>query len=259
MLLAGSAMTASGEEFRVYTTVRSLAEAERPIVARSLTLFRGQRSYDWIEDAGELVVDDRSKRQATVLNRQLVAARLDRDQMTHLLRVGREEAESYLATLGPGEQAAATAIGFTLAPTFTTQGPSQGEGNRVIFRGGGWQYTVETFTPPEPGYVAAYLDSADQAAAVNFLIHPQATFPAMRQAVNAELRRLGVLPLAVELRGPGRVPLHLRAEHRYAWTLESFDLSQIARWDDLLSDRSETGRVRWTTLRDFQQQTLAAE
>ena len=252
-LLFAAPETGAAQEFRVYTTVRAIDTAEQPIVGRSLTLFRGGRAYDWLEDTGQVVVSDRVRGSSVVLSRQLDGTRIEADQLAHFLKVGKSEATTYLETVT--DPAARASVGFTLTPRFETE--FQEELQRLVLRGGGWTYTIHTQQPQDRAMVDAYLDYADRAAAVNFLLHPHATYPAMRQAVNEELRRLGRLPVSVTL--DSRVTgVHLRADHQYGWALQSFDLSKIRQWEALAGDR-EGEQVRWTTLRAFQQQTLAAD
>lgn len=246
---------AAAQEFRVYTTVRdvSAGQSAQPIVSRSLTLFRGGRSYDWLDDLGEVIVSDRVRGRSSVISRQLEGTHVERDQIAHYLKVGRTEATTYLT--GVTEPSAREAIGFSLEPSLTAA--FEPELERLVLSGGGWTYTIQTAEPPDTAIVEAYLDYADRAAAMNFLFHPRANFPALRQAANAELRKVGRVPVSVTLESAMQPELTLQAEHKYGWTLESFDRSRIRQWDLLL--RPDSDKVRWMTLRSFQQQTVAAQ
>ena len=263
LLLVSWSTPAAAQDFRVYTVVRDVAspggptakaENEGPVVGRSLTLFRARKCYDWLEDLGEVVVTDRTHNRVCVIDGDLRGVRLLDEERRHFLKLGRREAERYIDELP--DRLTRTALAATLDPQLEVDWNEEVE--RLTLSGGGWQYDVTTAVPPDPAYVDAYLDYADAAAEVNFLLHPQSLYPSLRQTLNAELRRLGRLPIEVTLRGQPGQPIALRAEHKYEWTLQSFDRSQIRRWDQLATDRSESaeGGVRWLSIQDFQQASV---
>lgn len=267
LLLALVCSTARGQDFRVYTVVRDLgsvgAEEQTdaaPIVARSLTLFRARKSYDWLEEVGEVVLTDRTHGRVCVIDRELNGLKLLDEERRHFVKRGRTEADSYLRTID--EPGLRQRLRFTIDPAFEMAW--QPEIERLSLVGEGWRYDIETAAAPDEAYTAAYLDYADAACEINFLLHPHTLYPAMRQAVNARLRELGRLPLAVTLQGDLGRPLHLRAEHKYEWTLQSYDRSQIRRWEQLAEtdrDRATTEAdaaesVQWRTVHEFQKVSL---
>ena len=256
------ATPAAGQDFRVYTVVRDEAAnaGDAPIVARSLTLFRARKCYDWMEDVGEVVVTDRTHGRVEVVDRDLRGVRLLDEERRHFLKLGRREAEGYLTTIADRRTRASLAA--TIEPDLRTEWNAEAE--RLTLAGGSWRYDVATAIPPDPAYVDAYLDYADSACEVNFLLHPRSLYPAMRQALNAELRRLGRLPLSVTLSGDPGHPLKLTARHKYEWTLQPYDLSQIRRWEQLTQSDADSGAdpgdgVDWMTIHDFQQASVATD
>ena len=261
-LLLTLSTSASAQDFRVYTVVRDAVAAtdgstiaSGPVIGRSLTLFRARKCYDWLEDVGEVVVTDRTHNRVSVIDADLRGVRLLDEERQHFLKLGRRESERYIAELS--DRATRSALAATLDPQLEIEWNEEVE--RLSLSGAGWRYDVQTAVPPDPAYVEAYLDYADAAAEMNFLLHPQSLYPAMRQTLNAELRRLGRLPLQVTLRGRPGQPIALCAEHKYEWTLQSFDRSQIRRWDQLATGQGGTAMpgVRWMTIQDFQQAGLA--
>ena len=249
--LLTSGRTAAAQDFRVYTVVRDIAAADRPIITRSLTLFRARRAYDWVEDLGEVVVSDRTTGCVCVMDRQLHGVRMQSDEVRHFLKLGQRQVAESLDAVPSIEMR--TAMAFTLRPQFLVTFDQEVE--QLTLTGGGWTYRIDTTPVPDPAYLDAYLAAADRATETNFLLHPRATAPAFRRAVNDELRRLGRLPLSVTLEGQLGGHLKLQADHKFEWSLQSFDRSQIRRWDSLID--TDTDAVDWMTLDDFR--SLAAK
>jgi hypothetical protein len=83
--------------------------------------------------------------------------------------------------------------------------------------------------------IVDYLDYADWAARLNYLLNDKAMPPGPRLALNDVLRRRQFLPVEVELRTSDENGLHLRAEHRFDWNLDDHDRKMIAHWEKLLA------------------------
>jgi hypothetical protein len=113
-------------------------------------------------------------------------------------------------------------------------------------------YDVKTDSAPEGAPWEAYLAYADWAARLNYLMHPQSLLPEPRLELNERLRKHGRLPVQVELTARLDTNLHLRAEHRYGWTLQPIDRQFIDQWER----KRESASVRWIGLHEYHKEFL---
>lgn len=244
------ASAAAAQDFRVYTTIRETGSDA--VLSRSQTLFHAGRSYDHIEAVGEVVIGDPAHRRFTILRGGHVGTRVSFDEVNQFRRAGERETRAYAKQLvEAGEDpAVAAALVFQLDPKFA----AAAEPGRVALTADSWRYAVATAEPPSPGLTAAYLDYADRAAGLNYVLHPQSFHPAPREALNERLRDAGRLPTRVELEVAVGRPVRLTAEHRFEWALHPYDRSQIQNWTRL----AESDAVEWVSFREFQSRAVAA-
>ncbi|MFO1095204.1 MAG: hypothetical protein U0992_18155 [Planctomycetaceae bacterium] len=243
------------QDMTVYTTVSVVGDDGQPeSVGRSLTLFHAGKVYDYMEDAGELVVLDAEAGRFLIVNGNYTGTRVEFDELNQFLKVAKTQTEAYMAELalkGDADRGPLTDwLKFQLDPRFEER---ETEKQALKLDSPVMQYNVETSTAPEPKHVEQYLSYADQAAQLNFVLHPGATFPAPRLALNLALRQRGVLPTSVELVSRAGNPVTLRAKHIFQWRLESPDKQHIHQWERMLSSK----QVRWVGFHEYQQRLLA--
>lgn len=243
------------QDMTVYTTIARVGgETENETVGRSLTLFHAGKVYDFMEDAGELVVLDQRAGSFVILNGNYTATRVEFDELNQFLKVADSETTSYIAELAQqAEGSTRQAQGwlqFQLKPQFQDE---TGSGSVIKLSSPLMRYDVATSPAPDPQLVQQYLSYADWAARLNFVLHPGSTFPAPRLALNQALRQKDVLPLSVTLTNKSAAPITLRAEHKYQWQLQQAEKAHIHKWERLL----ESKQLRWVSFHEYQQRLLA--
>ena len=250
--LFASALPVWAQEFTVYTTVRAASEGvpTGPVLSRSNTILHAGRSYDHMEEVGEVVICDPTKRSITLLHRGEVGTRLAFEELAQYLNVGRNETQKYADEIStsPEGVTAANALRFQLDPVFNrTQ-----TGDRLVLEGTHWRYDVELADEDMAGYASRYADYADIAARLNFVLHPQSFYPAVRESLNSELRNAQRVPIKVNVTANVGNQIELVAEHRYRWKLEDFDRRQVKKFNELASAES----VEWVNFREYQTRVL---
>lgn len=258
VLLACASWNASRalpQDMSVYTTVSVIGDDGQPeSVGRSLTLFHAGKVYDYMEDAGELVVLEPQAARFVIVNGNYTGTRVEFSELNQFLKVARTETEACLAELEqqatPGAAQLQAWLRFQLEPQFEQSVSSTG---KLTLRSPVMTYDVQTAPAPEPEQIALYADYADRAAQLNFVLHPGSSFPAPRLALNDVLRHFAVLPTSVELVTKPDKPMTLRAKHLYQWKLESADKQHIHQWQRLL----ESKQVRWVGFHEYQQRLVA--
>ncbi|HEX6984179.1 MAG TPA: hypothetical protein VF170_02330 [Planctomycetaceae bacterium] len=253
--------TAAAHDFRVFTVVQDLSATDEsgrpPVVARAATLFHAGKVYDYVDAADEVTVFEPTQRRFRILSpsRGLVAS-VEFDEINQLLKIAREETEKQAAALtgaDPESVKAAALLRFQLAPRF--EEAFDDGGGTLTLDGGPLRYEVRTTDAGRAGVAAAYLEYADWAARLNYLLHPGPVLPEPRLALNEALAAKGRLPILVTLRADASPPLHLRAEHRTTLELNARDRGMIHQWETQL----KSGATRQVTLRDYQRAVLTAE
>jgi len=243
------------QDMSVYTTVSVIGEGgQAESVGRSLTLFHAGKVYDYMEDAGELVVFESAAKRFVIVNGNYTGTRIEFEELNQFMKVARVETESYLREVGqkPASEAGPLVdwLRFQLDPGFEENADSK---DLLTLKSPVMAYKIETAAAPEANCLEQYLVYADGAAQLNFLLHPGATFPAPRLAVNQALRRGGQLPVSVELVSHAGKPVTLRAKHVYQWKLETSDKQHIHQWERMLTSK----QVRWVGFHEYQQRLLA--
>lgn len=246
---------ASAQEMTVYTTVSDVGNGDAPrTIGSSLTLFHAGKVYDYMEDAGELVVLEPNVHRLTLLNSNYTATRVEFSELLQFLKVAETESAEYILELSqqtdPGSGRVRSLLQFQLTPQFQEDSATK---NRLVLRGGVMNYDVRTADSPDPQQVKQYLMYADWAARLNFVLHPGSSYPAPRLILNDALRRKGALPVAVELSTMSENPVRLAARHTYQWELQATDRSHIHKWTQLL----ESEKVRWVSFHEYQARLLA--
>jgi hypothetical protein len=243
------------QDMTVYTTIARVGQEEpNETVGRSLTLFHAGKVYDFMEDAGELVVLDQQADTIIILNGNYTATRVELDELNQFLAVAHSETNLYIAELAQQSDVSARQtqawLQFQLQPQFheETSAASLIKLSSPLMR-----YEVATSPAPDPQRVQQYLSYADCAARLNFVLHPGSTFPAPRLTLNQTLRQQEVLPVSVTLTNKSAAPITLRAEHKYQWELQQAEKAHIHKWERLL----ESTQLRWVSFQEYQQRLLA--
>jgi hypothetical protein len=241
------------QDMRVYTVVTDMGAAGQTpsVLSHSLTLFHAGKVYDYMQDIGEVVILDLQQHRFVLLSPSQRATVVSFEELQQFLRSANAEATKYLTELdAKGDRLAAehaSAIRFQLTPTFRQT--FQENNRRLQLTGDFLSYDVEALVPPADSCTDSYLTYADWAAKLNCILHPRSTFPEPRIQLNAQLREKKLLPTAVDLRVRVDSELHLRAEHKFAWELESGDKRFIAHWERQLASKD----LEWISFHRYQQ------
>lgn len=251
--------TSGAQEFRIHTRVYDLNSedgssrtSEDPeMVGESLTLSHAGKMYDYMPAIGEVIIFEPAHRRFIVLNTLGTrATTVDFDQLNHLLELARREARSSLEVppeRGGPPDAVAEALRFQLEPDFTER--FDGDRRRLVLSSPHLRYVADGAKVDPPEAAELYLDYADWICKLNYVLNPQALLPDCRLALNASLRRKGLMPTRVELETEFDPQRHLRAEHVINWDLGENEHAVISRWERML--RSE--HTRQVTFREYQQ------
>lgn len=260
VVMLAAAVSGSGvsaQDMSIYTTVSrdTGGEEKGPVVARSLTLFHAGKVYDYMEDLGEVVIFEPVNNRFIILNGNYVATRVEHSELQQFLKVAQFESESYLQELsvkdGKDDRATAELLEFQLQPRFEES--YQPTLDRLTLAAAPMRYDVQTARVESAALVEQYLNYADWAARLNFVLHPGSAYPAPRQQLNASLREKGLLPIVVRLETRRGEKFSLRADHKYQWELQASDKAHINKWERLL----ESDDLKWVAFREYQQQLLA--
>ena len=245
----------AAQDLRVYTVVSDVTDASSPkALNHNLTLFHAGKVYDYLDEFGEVVILEPNRSRFVILSNDFRATEVPFAEVNHFLDSARKELRNTLAALResskPESVLAAATVEFQLNPKFEE---SYDEISRTLkLLGGVMSYSVKTAAsdPDKSQFVEEYLDYLDWTAKLNFHLHPNATFPDARLVLNHSLRDRGLLPTQVDLTVQANSAVKLRAEHSFAWELQSIDRLRIHRWEE----RINQGKVEWVTFRDYQQQ-----
>lgn len=253
------AADASAQDLRVVTKLSSRNQTTdrwQP-VARSLTLFHGGKTYDYVETVSEVVIHEPAQNQFVILslNGNKVATTVPYAELLNYLKVARSETVKYIDELQshpkPASPRSVQALTFQLDPQFQADFDPSTAKLRLISEF--IRYEVETAAVERPRVLEQYLLWADWTARLNYVLHPQAVMPDVRLALNKALRDRERLPTQVSL-ARTLDDEHLRAEHSFEWKLRSFDRESIATWEKIRTDED----VRWVDLRQYQQILVTA-
>ena len=241
LLSAWSLQRTSAKDFRIYTSVadESKPNAKPVVVARSLTMFRAGKVYDYMDQLGELVVFEPSLQRFIVLNGSLgMQTEVGFPLINQHLSVSEQKAKELLS-LKPGQPDALNAsdaafLNFQLNPQFQITG--RASDSVLTMSSPHLTYQVKVSTDVEKETLTSYFHYVDWTAKLNRILHPQAMFPQPRLVVNQELKTRGCMPKSVTLRMSLPEPRQLKADHQIQWELDESDRTWINDWEKLLKD-----------------------
>jgi hypothetical protein len=229
------------QDFRIYTCVQRLSSANNAqtseVVARSLTLFHAGKSYDYMDDVGELIVFEPALERFTILHGKLMkVTTVEFAQLKQFLRVAETETQKCLTEMTRINEAKATIerdfLLIQLKPDFDEQWDSNKQ--ELVLKSAPLTYKVKCAEKVQPEFVKAYLSYADWMAQLNSILHPQTLMPGPRIALNAALRKQQKIPVSVELESDVQLGIHLKADHNIRWELDTIDRSRITDWERLI-------------------------
>jgi hypothetical protein len=259
---------ANSQDFRVYTSVVNLgainqeptgeAKSSAPVIARSLTFFHAGKTYDYMDEVGELVIFEPAHERFLILNGKLLKkTQLEFSQLKQFLKVADNEAYKYLVDLetkiDPASMAERNLLKFQLTPTFVEE--LDLSKRKLVCQSVPLTYTMTYSEKVNSEYAEAYLAYADWAVRLNYVLHSQSLMPGPRLQVNAALKRIKTIPTSVELKSDPSLGLHLRAEHTIRWELDATDRSRITDWERLL----QSPQVPAVTFHDYQKLLMNAQ
>jgi hypothetical protein len=249
VLSASISGVAAAQDLRVYTTVRNLTDKRPnpPVLAESLTLFHGGRVYDYMENVGEVVIFEPLESKFTILGPDYIGTTVTFSEIQQFLNKSRSEAQRVLDEM-PSD-AASRRLAAALRAQFSPKFKEQVRAESIKLTGESLIYDITTAPAPKNVAWEKYLDYADWAARLNFVLHPKSLYPDPRLEANNSLRKAQRLPVIVEL--AGRLDdreMHLRAEHRYGWELQSIDRQFIDQWNT----RRDAKDVKWVAMHEYQ-------
>lgn len=251
-----------GQEFRYYTAVYDLSGAQNPgdegsPVASTLTLFHAGKVYDYIPSGGQVAIYEPVHQRFTLLNpAHRLACRVHVDEITHKLRLAeglvRKRIRELAGESEPQGRHLREVLAFQLDPEFAESYDEQAD--HLSLTSPHFSYGVKCAGPEsqsaiDPGSVEAYLQFADWISRLNYVVHPRVLLPGPRLALNAALRRRGMLPVEVELLADIGPKVHLRAEHKIHWKLTGADRDLIEGWESMLRGK----KAAWVPFQRFQE------
>jgi len=239
----GLELAASAQEFRVYTRVFDVrAEStagsgrrQNDPVSRTVTVFHAGKVYDYILAGDRMTIFEPAHNRFLILDgaRQL-RTEVSTAEIRSAIMKAEHNAQEYIdANRRTQDPAKIRMLEFQLGPDFAESFDENGA--TLQLTGTGAIYNVRYETEESEERVNAYLDYADWAARLNFVVHPHAPLPAPRLALDKCLRSRGWLPVEVTLQSRQKNGPHLRAEHRYEWKLNADDRKLITRWEKELA------------------------
>ncbi|WP_437225586.1 hypothetical protein SH661x_004133 [Planctomicrobium sp. SH661] len=246
--------SASAQDMRIYTSVSDVSKGAPRVVSHSLTLFHAGKVYDYMDETGEVVIFEPVHHRFVILAKDYRATEVPFSELNHFLESARTESLTYISKLNAQENSNAARlealVRFQLAPAFQE---SQNESKQTLeLASEHLTYNVKTAKIESTQFVRQYLDYADWAARLNFVLRPNSTYPEARLKLNDSLRKLELLPTQVDLQLQMTEPVRLRAEHQFAWEFLSIDRSNISSWERTL----QSDRVRWVPFQQYQQQSV---
>lgn len=259
---SSSASQVDAGDFRVYTKVFDMqanGEDGKPrIVGRSLTLFHAGKTYDYLKAAGEVIIFDPANHQFIVLNsRNATATTVDFDVVRVMLKERTTQMENLINELevsrAENAELVKNALRGQMTPNFRRTFDQ--DTGRLELEAAYCRYQVDCVNVENSPIVKTYLHYADWTARLNFLLNPRAMFPEPRLELNESLRKLNRLPTSVELMARDEQTLHLKAEHKIGWKLESHDRMLIHAWETMLKDK----RTQFKTFREYQKQLTVSK
>ena len=256
LILCTLTTTGIAQEFRVHTRVWDLGVSTQP-VSYSLTLWHAGKIYDVIHSAGEVTILEPAQRRCWVMNsdKNLLTS-VDFDELKHLLRGAEERLSLRVRELDAKSNTSkdlVESLRSQLHPQFVTQ--FDASQHRLSLDSKLLSYRVRGQSQVPPEAIEAFLNYADWACRLNFVLHPQPVFPSARLELNQQLRKLRLFPIEVALRTQLDQPLNLRAEHELAWNLDARDRASIHLWESQLRD----SKLQKVSLAEYRRAALSPQ
>ncbi len=184
-----SLQPANAQNLRVYTSVSDVSNPDVPQpLSHSLTLFHGGRVYDYMPEIGEVVIFEPIHNRFIILGKNYAATEVSFAEINHFLESAQTKAVQYIDELGaspaPDSSAKAAAMRFQLTPEF--QKTFDEAENRLTLSGTELEYSVLTQPVESSNVVNRYLEYADWAKRLNFVLHQHDSLPQARLKVNQE-------------------------------------------------------------------------
>jgi hypothetical protein len=249
VLLLACAAGAPAQDFRVYTQIFDVRATEaaaqkngRPrLVGRSTSLFHAGKVYDLVDSVNQMTIFEPAQQRFVIVDGpRRVLTEISFDDIENRLFQAGKSAEQHVAELDGQNTADAKRLAgqlrFQLAPHFD----EEFDDKKILLKLNSRFLAYEVKCAPQrsPEVIESYLNYADWAARLNFLVNDHAMLPAPRLALNAVLRRRQLLPVEVTLRTSHQDGLHLRAVHRFDWKPDDDDRKTITDWEKLMAARN---------------------
>ena len=245
VVVAASAIsnrTALADDFRIESKV--FAGTDTSPSSESLTLFSGNRAYDFISAPREITIFDFSRDEITLLD----STRKVRTELTS------EKLNSFSDQLRTrAARQADPLLRFAAHPQFEE---SHDDNGWLQYRSPNLTYRVQAAKIENPAVVREYRQFCDASAQLNSMLHPGAMPPFPRLAVNASLEHANQIPEQVEVtvtaeNQPAGKPTVLRSQHALAMQLLPDDQQRI---EEANADLSAFKSISWEEyLRPIQQ------
>lgn len=261
LLVMAAAVSAQAQQFKVTTRViqPSLDEREpERVLSKSLTLFHAGRVYDLIPSVGEVTVFDEPHKQFIVFSaRRMIGTKVAFDEVTRMLGTAREETTNWtarlLASRDPKSVRVAEPLKFQLAPKFEETFDLASK--TLTMQSPRFSYIVDCQEVDSREILSTYLDYADWAARINYVLYPDTLYPEPRLLLNDKLRMLNRLPSRVQLKVDFDQPFQLQAEHRFSWKLESIDRQHLNYW----KLKIESDEMEWVSFREYHRRVIVQQ
>lgn len=244
------------QDMRVYTTVAAVEDDHEQVVSHSLTLFHAGKVYDYMEDVGEVVILEPARNRFIILGGNYTATDVPFSEVHQFLDAAQAKADEYLDEVQKSGDAnqlkRSLAIAFQMKPDLNA---SYNEAEQSLqVQGEFLTYKVHGAASPSADFLEQYLDYADWAARLNYVLHPHSAYPTARIQLDEELKRHAVLPVTVELSAKLDQPVRLKARHDYR-SLQAIDRQLINRWEQQLLAKE----IEWVSFHAYQQKLLTAQ
>ncbi len=261
--VAVSFSTSFAQQFSVTTKVvqplpdAAPGEPQEEVVATSMTLFHAGKVFDWLPAVGEVTVFEPTHERFILFNgKKRVATTVTFEQIQQLLDAARDETANYVSRLeSRNERDARTVVGplkFQLKPDFNEEFVSSSK--HLKLDSPHYSYQVDCGKAQVSEATEEYLEFADWAARLNYVLHPRSQFPSPRLELNRSLRRRQMIPLRVKVNVAFDRPWVLEARHRFVWGFQYKERQHIQHWEAQLHNPE----IKAVSFRDYQQTVLQA-
>ncbi len=247
VFLLHCATIVSAQDFRAYTqifdarVVPAAAQKTAPsrLVGRSTALFHAGRVFDASGAGNQMTIFEPAHSRFVIIDgARLVQTELSFEYIENRLFRAVKNTEKHIVSLQEKDTSEARELAsllqFQLTPAFKE---SYDDKRRLLtLSSPGLSYEIKSDDRESSEILEAYLNYLDWAARLNYLVNKRALLPGPRLAVHDVLRRRRMLPVEVTLHSSHLNGLHLRAEHRFNWTLDATAQKMIADCEKLMSN-----------------------